>query len=78
MPSLRQTRRTVGMRAEIYERLRLFCESEQIVITRFVEKAIIRELDKRGAPKVTRTQAIAWQRRAIYDKQRADEETPEP
>jgi len=58
MPSQRQTRRTVSFKAEVFERMRRFCEKEGIPLARWVERMVTLGLDRAEQPKVTRGDAL--------------------
>lgn len=54
----RQTRRSISFRAEVFERLRRFCEANDASMAGWVEKQITEVLDAHGEPVVTREEAL--------------------
>ena len=77
--SKRQTRRTVSLRAEVYERLRDHCGLHGHAMCALAEEAIMALLDRHGAPKVDRKTALAQleDRKARQQRERMERDVRE-
>lgn len=56
--SKKQTRRTISFRAEVFERMRRYCDREGIPMARWAEIVIASDLDARAVEKVDREEAV--------------------
>lgn len=56
--SKRQTRSSISYRAEVFERARAHAEASGSTLTAYAEQALVEKLDRDGAPKVKRDEAV--------------------
>lgn len=57
MPS-KSTRRSISFRAEVFERMRRYCEKHGVSLSRFCEEKLMLVLDVAEEPQVSRDEAL--------------------